>query len=316
MLEKKLSRRDLLRMMGMVGAGAFLAACSTPPPEPEEPEPEASEEVEPAPPPEPEGHVVVMHFLHEFTEDHVTAFQEANSGITVEALEADLTRFFAMYAAGTPPDPAASAGPPSIPQYLARDMLQDLTPFFEVSDVVPLDDLAPANDYYKAGSPLSVGQGPIYGMCKDFSPDCTIFVYKALFEEAGIPVPDDTKALSYADIMDLSAQITTFEGDRLVALGYAFETAWVDRFMTNMLAETGDSLYSDGFSSMNIVENEAAYAVGKYYFEMASERLTQSVINPSPAGWFGTDFTQGTLAMASMVSGTGQWPRVRSTRAM
>jgi multiple sugar transport system substrate-binding protein len=293
----------MLKLMGLATAGGLLAACGTPTPEPveetEEPmeEPEETMEVVESPMGEAEGHVVVMHFLHEFTEDHVTAFQEQNSSITVEVLEADLTRFFAMYAAGTPPD-LLRVQAPSIPQYLARDMLHDLTPFFEVSTIVPFDDLAPANDYYKAGSPLSIGQGSIYGMCKDFSPDCTIFVYTKLFEDAGIPVPDDTSALTYEDVADFSSQLTAFEGDRLVTQGYGFETGWVDRLMMNMLAETGDSLFTEDFSAMTMVDNEAAYAVGKYYFDLAAEKLCYSVINPSPAGWFGTDFTQGTLAMA------------------
>jgi len=27
-------------------------------------------------------------------------------------------------------------------------------------------------------------------MCKDFSPDFTVFAYKKAFEDAGVPVPD------------------------------------------------------------------------------------------------------------------------------
>lgn len=289
----RMTRRELLKMTGILAAGGLLAACGARSPQPAEETPsEVTGPVGAA-----EGHVVVMHFLHEFTEDHVAAFQAENEGITIEVLEADLTRFFAMYAAGTPPD-LLRVQAPSIPQYLARNLLRDLTPFFEASTVTPLDDLAPANDYYKAGSPLSIGQGPIYGMCKDFSPDCTIFAYTKLFEQAGLDVPSDTQPLTYRDIEALSREITTFEGDRLVALGYHYETGWVDRFMMNMLAEIGESIFTEDMTQLVIRDNEAAYAVGKYYFDLAQERLCQSVLNPSPAGWFGTDFTQGTLAMA------------------
>ena len=295
---QRMTRREMLKLTALLAAGGYLAACGARAPDTgDDTAPDDVSDVVPLPAGDSEGNVVVMHFLHEFTEDHVAAFQEANEGITVEVLEADLTRFFAMYAAGTPPD-LLRVQAPSVPQYLARDMLQDLTPFFEVSEVTPLDDLAPANDYYKAGSPLSIGQGSIYGLCKDFSPDCTIFVYPPLFENAGIPVPSDTEALSYQEIADLSSQITTFEGDRLVSLGYAYETGWVDRFIMNMLAETGEGIFSEDFTELIIKDNDAAYAAGKYYFDLAAERLAQSVINPSPAGWFGTDFTQGILAMA------------------
>jgi len=241
--------------------------------------------------------VVIMHFLHEFTEDHVKLFEEENPAITLEVIQAEPTRFFAMYAAGSPPD-LLRVQAPSVPQYLARKMLYDLTPFFEVSDVLKLDDLAPANDYYKGYSALEIGEGPIYGMCKDFSPDCTIFVYKPLFEDAGLEVPSDTKPLAYQDIVELSAKLTKFEGDRTISFGYAYEAGWVDRFMMNMLGELGQSVYSEDFSKLVLVDNEEAYAVAKYYYDLAAEKLAQSSINPSPAGWFGNDFTQGILAMA------------------
>ena len=88
---KKLSRRDVLKLSGTLAAGALLAGCGAPeateapvekPTEaPVEPAQPAATEAPVAKPVE--GHVVVMHFLHEFTEDHVNAFQEANPGITV-----------------------------------------------------------------------------------------------------------------------------------------------------------------------------------------------------------------------------------------
>lgn len=313
-MNRRLTRREMLKLTGTVAAGSLLAACSSKEVEVTR-EVEVTKEVtvketvvveataEPMPTEVPllsgpvKGHVVVMHFLHEFTEDHIAAFEEENPDITVEVMAAEATAFFARYAAGTPPD-LLRVQAPSIPQYLARELLYDLTPFFEVSDLLSLDDLAPANDYYKAFSPLAVGSGPIYGMCKDFSPDCTIFVYKPLFEEAGVPVPSDSEAFTYQDIAELSAQLTTFEGDRTLTFGYHYETGWVDRFMMNMLGELDQSIFSEDLTKLVLTENEEAQAVAKYYYDLAADKLSQSSINPSPAGWFGTDFTQGILTMA------------------
>jgi multiple sugar transport system substrate-binding protein len=319
-----LTRREMLKLSGTLAAGSLLAACA--PAEPEQIEVTREVEVEvpveqtvevqvevpveqtvvveatePAEAPllsgAIEGHVVCMHFLHEFTEDHVGVFQDENPGITVEVIEEDPTRFFAMYAAGTPPD-LIRVQAPRIPQYMARKMMYDLSPFFEVSDMLSLDDLAPANNYYKGYSPLDIGEGPIYGMCKDFSPDCTIFAYKPIFEDAGVPVPSDTEPLKYEEIAELSSQLTQFEGDRTLVFGYAFETAWVDRFMMNMLAEIDQSIFSEDLTTLNISGDEAAYEVAKYYFDLAANKQSQSILNPSSAGWFGTDFTQATVALA------------------
>ena len=84
----------------------------------------------------------------------------------------------------------------------------------------------PANDLYKAESPLKVGSGPIYGMCKDFSPDSTIYINKEIFDKNSIPV-DDTKSLTFTEITDIAKTVLTKEGDRILTFGYGFEF-WVD----------------------------------------------------------------------------------------
>lgn len=312
-MSKTISRREFIHAGVFAVAGAALAACQPTSPSPQVVretvvvEVEKTVVVEPTEAPAPtvapllsgpiEGHVVCMHFLHEFTEDQVKVFEEENPGITLEVVEADLTRFFAMYAAGNPPD-LLRVQAPSIPQYLARKMLYDLTPFFEASAVLKLEDLAPANNYYKAYSPLEIGEGPIYGMCKDFSPDFTIWVYKPLFEQAGLPVPSDTEPLTYMQIADLASKLAKFEGDRAVVFGYHYETGWIDRIMMNMLAEVGESIFTKDMTKLVLKDNEAAYEVAKYYYDMAVNKQCQSIINPSTTGWFGSDFTAGTLAMA------------------
>ena len=306
---KKLSRRDILRLSGTLVGGAFLAGCApaTTAPATQAPVEQPTEKpAEPTAAPVTEapvarpvsGHVVVMHLLHEFTEDHVAAFQEANPDITLEVVDGqDATRFFAMYAAGTPPD-VYRLQAPSIPGLLARKLLLDLTPFFEASQLIDIADLAPANDYYKAESPLEIGTGKIYGMTKDFSPDLTIFVNTAHLEKAGLPAPDDTKAMTYAEIMDAAKLLTVFDGERMVQYGYGYEGGWIDRFWMNMLAETGLSLYAAGYEKMNLTSSEDAKAIAKWFYDLAVEKVSPSPKNPSPSGWFGTDFVGATASMA------------------
>ncbi len=302
---KKISRRDLLKLSGTFVGGALLASCApaaTPAPveqATEKPAEPTAEPVKQEPTAAPvTGHVVVMHFLHEFTEDHVKAFQEANPKITLEVVDGqDPTRFFAMYAAGSPPD-IYRLQAPSIPGLLARKLLFDLTPYFESSQLIDIADLAPANDYYKAESPLEVGKGKIYGMCKDFSPDCTIFANQNLFDAGGLPVPDDTKAMTYTEIVEAAKKLTVFDGERMVQYGYGYEGAWVDRFWMNILGETGGNLYSAGYEKINLTASEEAKAVAKWFYDLAVEKVTPSPKIPSPAGWFGNDFVGGTAALA------------------
>jgi len=300
---KKLTRRDMLKLSGTVAAGAVLASCSSPTPEPTEeamPEEPAAEEEVVAEEPEAvpaSGHVVCMHFLHEFTEDHVNQFQEENPGITLEVVDgADPTRFFAMYAAGSPPD-IYRVQAPSVPTFLARNLLLDLTPYFDTSELIDMDDLMPANNYYKANSPLDVGSGKIYGMVKDFSPDMSVFANTALFEEAGLPAPDDKTPMTYDEVMAKSKDLTVFDGERLMQYGFAWENGWMDRYWQNGLNETGQSLYSEGYDKMIISGNEDATAIVKWYYDMCEQQLTVSPQLPSPGGWTGNDFLANVLAM-------------------
>jgi multiple sugar transport system substrate-binding protein len=239
-----------------------------------------------------------MHYRHEFTEDQEKAFEDENPGITIEFVDGtDLTRFFAMYAAGTPPD-LVRIQAPSVPGMLARKLLFDLTPFFTTSQLLKPDDLLPANNYYKANSPLEVGSGNIYGMVKDFSPDFTVFAYKPLFEASGLPMPDDTKAYTYAEIMEMGKKIITFEGDRQLTIGYNYEQGWIDRIWMNCLAELDKSLYTEGYEKIVLTGDDDSKAITQYYYDLAAEKIASSSLNPSPNGWFGTDFTAGILGMA------------------
>ncbi len=292
---RRLTRREMLKLSGSLMASAALAAC-VPPPAPGPAAPPATPAVATvAPPPPAQGNVVVMHFRHELTEDHENQFEADNPGITIEFVQADATKFFAMYAAGNPPDLLRTQAP-AIPQYLARHMLYDLTPYFETSEVLKLEDLAPANNYYRANSPLEIGQGPIYGMCKDWSPDHTLFIYKKAFEDAGVPIPSDTTPLTYQEIFELARKLAKFEGDRTLMFGYGYGDWWVDRIWMNMAAELGKSLYAEDFSKIILAGDEDIRAIAKWYFDLAKEKLVASPLNPSPS-WNGEDFTKGTLAI-------------------
>jgi multiple sugar transport system substrate-binding protein len=317
MTTKKMSRRDMLKLTGTLAASTLLAACATPTPQviretvevPVEKtvketvvvtEKETVKEtvvVEAAPVAEAvTGNVVVSHFLHEFTADHAAAFMAENPGITVEVVDAaDANKVFAMIAAGTPPD-LHRCQAPWVPQQMARGLLKDLTPYFEASELCKLDDLMPANNYYKARSPLEIGEGSIYGMCKDFSPDLTIFANKKLFDEAGVAI-DDTKAMTMTEVWEAARATTKFDGDRVVNIGFAHEGAWIDRYLMVGLMETGETLYTEASDAVNLSGSEQAMSMAKTYFDMQSEKVMLSPINPSPGGWSGNDFLAGILAM-------------------
>jgi multiple sugar transport system substrate-binding protein len=230
------------------------------------------------------------------TEDQETQFETDNPGITIEFVAADQQNFYAMVAAGTPPDLYRTQAP-IIPSFLARGLLYDLTPYFETSELIKIDDLADPNKYYWAENALTIGSGKIYGMCKDWSPDFTIFINTDIFAAAGVALPDDTKSLTYQEVKELAASLAKFEGDRVATWGYGYESGWTDRIWMNNLAELGENLYTSDFSKVVLTGNPNAVESANYYFTLAKENLSVSPVNPSPNGWAGGDFTAGILGI-------------------
>ena len=304
---KKLSRRDFLRMSALTAAGVTLAGCARPTPEPteapaveepaEEPaaeEPAVEEPAAEAPAPA-EANVVMMHQRNELSEDEEAQFEADYPGITIELIEGNDNEFLARIAAGSPVDLRRTQAP-AVPQFLNRDLMYDLTPYFEASDVVKIDDLAPANAYYMANSPTSIGEGKIYGMCKDWSPDFTLWAFTDAFEEAGVDLPDDTTVLTYAEIADLAEKLTVFEGDRVARWGYAYADGWIDRIWMSLLDETGQSVYAEDFASINLTGNDAVKELAQYFFDLASNNFVANPLNPSTS-WIGDDFTRGLVGL-------------------
>jgi len=298
MTTKNLSRREFLKLSGLAAAGAVLASCApkaVPTAAPPVSTTAPTEAPTQAPPPKKiEGTVVFMHHRPEWSEDQQAAFEAKYPGVKVEFIEMDAIKLFAMLAAGTPPD-LYRCQAPSIPQFLARKLIYDLSAYFSASTILKMDDLNSFNDYYKGKSALEIGAGPIYGMCKDASPDMTLFINTELYQAAGLPIPDDTKALTYDQVYKNAKATSVLEGDRIVHFGFDGNLDWwSDRDWMVMLAEKGEKLYSDQYEKITFGDD--AKAIVQYFVTMANEKLTTSPANPSPNWWGGGDFSTGILS--------------------
>jgi multiple sugar transport system substrate-binding protein len=318
---KHISRRDFLKYAAMASGGAVLAACATP----AQPTPEKIVEtvevmvketviveatLEPTQVPpvtKVEGTVVVMHGRGELTEDQQKQFEADNPGIKIEFVNTDDDRRTAMMAAGTAPDMFRSVAG-MVPGYLIRGLVYDLTPYFQASSLLKVEDLAPANAAYYAQDALHVGSGNIYGMVKDWSALLSAYINTAMFEEAGIPIPEDVTPLTYAEIGEMARKMTKKEGDRVLQRGFGGGSIdWtMDSDAASHVAETAGVepnpyvgvLYNDLFNKINLTANEPIKAALKYFFDMALEGVTSSPINPSSA-WEGQDFVDGKVAIVN-----------------
>lgn len=306
-------RRALLKMMGATAAAGALAACAPPAAPAPAVEPTAAvEKAAPQPPAEKaKVDVSIMMWGGELSEAELEQFNTDYPGINLSRLDPDQVRFFAMLAAGNPPD-IYRLQAPEFPQLLAQGIPLNLQHYFETSKAISLDDLAPANNFYKANSPTDIGSGDIYGMCKDWSPDCTLWVNTTLFEKAGVDVPSDKEPMSYDDVYEVGRKMTQKEGDRVLVWGYCNNgLGWIERYWEVWLEAIGSSLFSADFRKFLLADNEEALKCVKYTMDLSAEMISQSPISPSPRGWPGPDFLAGQIAMmqygfwfSGMVTGT------------
>lgn len=292
MEKKSLSRRDFLKVSGAAAAGATWLGTSAP----------ALAATQRAFAALQEAEVVWMMNDNEFSDEEIEIFHEKNPGITLTRIDNDQTALFALMAAGDAPD-VWRLQYPQFPQLLARDLVLNLQSFFEASSVISFDDLVAPNNFYKATDPFNIGGGDQYGMIKDWSPDMTMFVNDALFEEAGIDPVSSTEPLSYQEWGELGAAVKRFDGDRAEVIGIASNTnGWADRYWEAWLQPLGNSLYSEDFTTANIVDNDEAREMVKYHLDLMAD-LTMTSPKLTMNAWHCPDMIAGTIAIVQF----GYW---------
>src|SRR5258706_13637224 len=121
MSNKNLSRRDMLKLMGLATAATIAPAFGS------SAVARAATEV---------GRqglkfaadqattLTVMLPTNELSADEIKAFQDANPGIQINQITPDQTRFFAMVAGGNAPDIVRTQAP-GVPQLIARKLMLD-----------------------------------------------------------------------------------------------------------------------------------------------------------------------------------------------
>jgi len=231
----------------------------------------------------------------ELSKSDVSQFQATHPNIEIELLEVDAARFQAMMTAGRPPDIWRTQAP-LIPQWASRGQLLNLDKYFRASDLIHPADLTPANNYYRYRNG-KVGVGPRYGMCKDWSPDETVWINTALFRRTGIEIPGPTDRWTYDDLWEMALKLRRKNRSLRWILDVANSYAWIDRHVMVQLGSIGKSLYPKDFSRINLTNSPAAMAAFNYAFRYSQRKLDLGPANPNPDGWSGPGFVAGKVAM-------------------
>jgi multiple sugar transport system substrate-binding protein len=295
-ISSRINRRHFLAssavtLGSLAGAGAILNACNTS-------SPTSSGSTKGG------GSVTtltVMYASNEFTKEYIAEFEKLNPDIKIKFLEFDQTRLNSMFAANNPPDFIRGAAVGSS-NNSARGLALSLDPYLDKSSVLKKSDLLAINDAWRWDG-KQTGQGPYYGITKDWSQDATLWYNQALFDQAKIPYLSLTEPITYDQLLSAATKLTTRQGGKTLVYGFGAEWAWnLFAPLMTMIAQQGGEVYNADRSEVDFTKPEARKAI-EWYVNYQQARLGPTSLDPAPDGWDGPDF----LAKRMAISQDGYW---------
>ena len=142
-------------------------------------------------------------------------------------------------------------------------------------DIFGVDSYEGLNQYYKPGIVELMQSASPDGQIRVMNETGTVyaFVYNATaFDDAGVPRPSPTEPMSWEEWGEAAAELSIWEGDRLVRSGYAarmeapfWKEAFQNHFTTLVRQAGGDVLSADG--SEAIFTSDEAVAGFQHYVD-------------------------------------------------
>lgn len=239
----------------------------------------------------------------EITKDQIKEFETANPTIKIQREDVDTTKLAAQLATGEAPDIIRISGVNDLSSYVIRGIALDLTKYIDTSTVIKKDDLVPAVNVFRFDGKVQ-GQGPIYGIPKDFSSDFTIWINKKLFAASGIAIPSETVPMTYSELFDLAKKLTIKNGDTVTQYGLSLGgKGEADLpFLMNYLLSKGVKLSTDDYGKIDFTKPEVKQAL-QLWVDGVKGNYGPNLINQDKSGWGGEVFLADKLAMVQL----GYW---------
>lgn len=239
------------------------------------------------------GTVTVMSQSGEFGPKEAKAASQA-LGLTVKTVEFDLTKLTAMLASGNPPDVVRGLGATETPYLVARQVAENLDPYFAQSTLIKADDIDPVNDVWRYDGEKQ-GSGPRYGFAKDYSQDCTIWYNGGLYDAAKVARPSASTPLLLDELLEEGKSLTKRQGAKVSVYGLNPNGLGLFTQLSWLTDLAGGKLSSDDLASVDFSSPEAQRAL-TWYLEYAKSGIGPTVLNPDPNGWDGPTFQAGRIA--------------------
>jgi multiple sugar transport system substrate-binding protein len=222
-------------------------------------------------------------------------------GVKINTVLYSTSKLIAMMTNGNPPDLVRGVGAVDAPYYAARGVMEDLDPYFAKSGVLRPADLDPVNDLWRYDG-RTQGQGPRYGMAKDFSQDSMFWYNTALFDQADVDYPPELDPVTYEEWLDKAERLTRRKNGQTTVFGGSYNGVLTPNLLASLTVAAGGNLFTDDYSRVDFTTPEARKALG-WYIDYCRTKVGPSIIQPDPNAWDGPTFQANRLAM----SNSGYW---------
>ncbi|MEU6347839.1 extracellular solute-binding protein [Streptomyces sp. NPDC047072] len=222
-------------------------------------------------------------------------------GIKIVLVKYDITKLIAMMTTGNPPDLVRGVGAIDAPYFAARDLMEDLDPYFARSSVLRPADLDPVNDLWRFDG-RTQGKGPRHGMAKDFSQDNMYWYNTALFDRAGVETPPVTEPVTYEEWLEKAKSLTRRKSGQTTVFGGSYNGLMKSSLLASLTAAAGGNLFTDDYARVDFTSPEARKALA-WYIEYCRTRVGPSAVQPDPNAWDGPTYQASRMAM----SNSGYW---------
>lgn len=191
-------------------------------------------------------------------------YMEEHPNIIIEEVPTSNTdtKLLSMIASGNPPDLIRFAGYDELPVFVQRGLLMPLDDMIAESGNINLDEMHGVVDICRYDGETR-GQGSLYGLPKDWSPT-GIWVNKDVFADAGVPLPSDTKPMTWDEFAEIAQKLVKKDGESIERHG-CITSLTMPTLLEMYMNSYESSMWKDGFASTTLESKEGKDALA--YFE-------------------------------------------------
>lgn len=190
------------------------------------------------------------------------------------------TKLLSMIASGSPPDIIRFAGYDELPAFVQRGILMPLDDYLKKSDKFKESDMFDAIKTCRFDGEKR-GKGSLYGVPKDWSP-IGLWINKNAFNDAGIPLPSTTAAMTWDEFADIATKLVKKNGKNITRHG-VITALPLPTLLEMYLSGYGKSMWKNNYNTTTLTSSDTQDAV-KYFQKLQESAALASTLYPNADG--------------------------------